>query len=280
MAIFQYEFMQRAFIVGILLAAIIPCVGTIVVFKRLSMIGDALSHVSLAGVAAGLVMGINPVVGAVIACIAAALGIEVIRKKLPKHAEMSIAIIMSAGIGLAGVLSGFVKNAANFNSFLFGSIVAISDFELIMVALISSVVLLAFVFLFKELFYIALDERSARLAGIPVKTINFVFTILTAVTVSVAARTVGALVVSALMVIPVACGMQFGKSYKQTVLYAVGFAVLFTAGGLFAAYYAGLKPGGTIVLLGVACLVLIFILKGIAAKLRRTKTRLSAPISR
>jgi zinc transport system permease protein len=271
MTIFQYEFMQRAFIVGILLAVIIPCMGVIVVFKRLSMIGDALSHMSLAGVAAGLVMGINPVVGAVVACVAAALGIELIRKKLPRHAEMSIAIIMSAGIGLAGVLSGFVKNAANFNSFLFGSIVAVSDFELILVAVISTVVLLAFVFLFKELFYIALDERSARLAGIPVKTINFIFTILTAVTVSVAARTVGALVVSALMVIPVACGMQFGKSYKQTVLYAVAFAVIFTVAGLFTAYYARLKPGGTVVLIGVVCLVLIFLFKGITAKIHRTK---------
>lgn len=277
MEIFQYEFMQRAFIVGILLALIIPCVGVIVVFKRLSMIGDALSHMSLAGVAAGLIMGINPVVGAVVACIIAALGIEAIRKKFPKHAELAIAVIMSTGIGLAGVLSGLVKTAANFNSFLFGSIVSISNFELIMVAVIGSVVMLAFVFLYKELFYIALDERSARLAGVPVKTINFIFTILTAVTVSIAARTVGALVVSSLMVLPVACAMQFGKSYKQTVLFSVGFAVLFTAGGLFTAYYARLKPGGTIVLMGVACLVLILLIKSAAVKIRRAA--LKAPAS-
>jgi zinc transport system permease protein len=271
MEIFQYEFMQRAFIVGLLLALIIPCVGVIVVFKRLSMIGDALSHMSLAGVAAGLIMGINPIVGAVIACIVAAFGIEAIRKKIPKYAEMSIAIIMAAGIGLAGVLSGYVKNAANFNSFLFGSIVAIDNFELIMVAVIGSVVMLAFVFLYKELFYIALDERSARLAGVPVKAINFIFTLLTAVTVSIAARTVGALVVSALMVVPVACAMQFGKSYKSTVVYSIIFAVLFTAAGLFAAYYLRLKPGGTIVLIGVICLLLILLVKSLITKIRRRK---------
>lgn len=266
-AILEYDFMRRAFIVGILLAVIIPCIGIIVVLKRLSMIGDALSHASLAGVASGLIMGINPVLGAVAACIIASLGIEFIRKKLPKYSEMSIAIIMSAGIGLAGVLSGFVKSAANFNSFLFGSIVAISDFEMIVVACISCSVIFTFILLYKELFYIALDERAARLAGIPVGIVNFIFTILTAVTVSVAARTVGALIVSSLMVVPVACAMQLGKSYKQTVLYSICFAVFFTITGLFVSYYARLKPGGTIVLIGVLSLVIILTIKKVLSKL-------------
>jgi zinc transport system permease protein len=106
-----------------------------------------------------------------------------------------------------------------------------------------------------------LDERAARLAGIPVKIIDFIFTILTAVTVSVAARTVGALIVSSMMVIPVACAMQYGKSYKQTVLYSACFAVFFTVSGLFLSYYLRLKPGGTIVLIGVLCLVVILFLK-------------------
>ena len=130
MEMFKYAFMQRAFIVGILLAAVIPCIGIVVVCKRLSMIGDALSHTSLAGVAIGLILGINPVFTASVTCVLAALGMEGIRRKLPRFSEMSIAITMSAGIGLAGVLSGFVKNTANFNSFLFGSIVAISNEEL------------------------------------------------------------------------------------------------------------------------------------------------------
>lgn len=261
MTIFQYEFMRRAFIVGVLLSVIIPCIGIIVVLKRLSMIGDALSHTSLAGVAAGLIMGFNPILGAVISCVVAAMGIEFIRKKLPKYSEMSIAIIMSAGIGLAGVLSGFVKSAANFNSFLFGSIVAISNFETGLVIVVSCAVMVSFILLYKELFYIAYDERAARLAGIPVGIINFIFTILTAITVSVASRTVGALIISSLMVVPVACAMQFGKSYKQTVIYSILFAVLFTIIGLFVSYYLGLKPGGTIVLIGIIILILILIFK-------------------
>lgn len=276
MEILQSDFMRRAFIVGILLAIIVPCIGLIVVLKRLSMIGDALSHTSLAGVAAGLIMGVNPIVGAVAACIAAALGIEAIRKKIPQYSEMSIAIVMSAGIGLAGVLSGFVKNSANFNSFLFGSIVAISDFEMLLVILISCSVMLTFLLLYKELFYIAFDERGARLAGIPVKIINFIFTILTAVTVSVAARTVGALIISSLMVVPVACSMQFGKSYRQTLLYSVGFAVFFTVTGLFISYYFRLKPGATIVLIGVLCLVVILLFKKSREKLISVSKRKKA----
>jgi len=251
--ILQYDFMRRALLAGLLLAIIIPLVGTVVVFKRLSMIGDALSHTSLAGVAAGLLLGINPVLGAIAVSIIAALSIEVIRKKLPR--------------GLAGVLSGFVSNSANFNSFLFGSIVAISDFEQLLVIIVSAVVFIGFILLYKELFYIALDEASARLAGVPVKLVNFIFTLLTAITVSVAARTVGALVVSSLMVVPTACAMQLARSYRQTISLSVLFAVIFTISGLFLSYYADLRPGGTIVLIGVVILIIIILAKALLSRL-------------
>lgn len=225
------------------------------------MIGDALSHTSLAGVAAGLILGINPILGAIVITIIASFGIETIRKKIPKYSEMSIAIIMSAGIGLAGILSSFVSNTANFNSFLFGSIVAISDFELALVVGISLLVIISFLLLYKELFYITLDERLARLSGVPVKKVKFIFTILTAITVSIAARTVGALIVSSIMVVPIACSMEFARSYRQTLIYSIIFAVLFTVLGLYLSYYLNLRPGATIVLLGVICLILIIIIK-------------------
>jgi len=271
--IFQYDFMRRAFVVGILLAVIIPCIGIIVVFKRLSLIGDALSHTSLAGVAIGLLLGINPILGAMAASLAAAFSIEAIRKKIPRYSELSIAIVLSVGVGLAGVLSGFVKNSANFNSFLFGSIVAISDFETALVIGISILVFLGFILLYKELFYIAFDEQAAALSGVPVRLVNTIFTILTAVTVSVASRTVGALVVSSLMVVPVASGMLLAKSYKQTVIGSVICAVISTVIGLFISYYSGTKPGGTIVLTGVALFLLALLAQKIsrAAQARRRK---------
>lgn len=266
--IFHHDFMVRAFIVGILIALITPCIGVVVVLKRLSMIGDSLSHNSLAGVAAGIAMGINPIIGATLFSIAAAFSIEKIRKSFSKYSEIAIAVIMSTGIGLAGVISGFVKNSANFNSFLFGSIVAISDFELYLIIGLSIVVLLAVIFLYKELFYITFDEESARLAGIPVGSINFIFTLLTAITISLSARVVGTLVISSLMILPVAAAMQISKSYKQTVVYSGILAMFFTIIGLFISYYADFKPGATIVLVGVFTLVTILFIKNIFIKLR------------
>lgn len=265
--IFQYTFMQKAFLVGILIAVITPCIGMIVVLKRLSMIGDSLSHNSLAGVAAGLAFGFNPILGAVLFAITAAFGIERIRKAFPQYSEISIAVIMSTGIGLAGILSGFVKNSASFNSFLFGSIVAITDFELYIVIGLSCIVLVAAILLYKELFYMTFDEESARLAGVPVKVIEFTFTLLTAITISISARTVGALVISSLMVLPVATAMQLSKSYKQTLIYSVLIAVICMIAGLYISYYAGLKPGGTIVLVGVLFLLCVLLYKNTLRKL-------------
>ncbi|MGP1410218.1 MAG: metal ABC transporter permease [Peptoanaerobacter stomatis] len=263
--------MKKAFMVGILLSIIIPCIGTTIVLKRLSMIGDALSHASLAGVSAGLIMSINPVLGAIIACILAALSVEAIRKKIPQYSEVSIAIITSACIGLAGVLSGFIKNVTSFNSFLFGSIVAISDIEVKMTIIVSIVVIISTILLYKELMYISFDEESAKLSGVNASAINFVFTILTAITVSVASRTVGALIVSSLMVVPVATSIQVSRSYKQVIIISVLYAFFEVVIGLTMSYYiringAGLKPGGTIVLIAVIGFLLTSAIKNIIRK--------------
>lgn len=266
MSILQYGFMQRAFIVGILLAVITPCIGITIVLKRMSMIGDALSHASLAGVALGLLLGINPVLGAGATCIVAALGIEAIRKKIPRYSEMAISVVMSAGIGLAGVLSGFVQNSANFNSFLFGSIVSISTGEMAGVCIISVAVLVTLMLFYRELFYMGFDENAARISGVPVRQINFMFTILTALTVSVDSRTVGALIVSSMLVVPIACGMQMGKSYKNTLIGAICVAVFTTIAGLVLSYYVGIKPGGTIVLLEVVIFLILVVFKTITGK--------------
>jgi zinc transport system permease protein len=258
--IFQFEFMRNAFLVGILIAITIPLIGVVVVLKRLSPMGDALSHVSLAGVAAGLTIGLNPIFGALVFAVIAALSIERIRKSIPKYAEMSTAIIASLGVGLAAIFSGFVKNA-NFNSFLFGSLVAVTPFELYMVIGLSIVVVAVMLFMRKALFYIVFDEQSASLAGIPVIIVNTVFTIITAVAISISARVVGTLIVSSIMVLPVAVAMQLSKSYKQITILSVVFSVLFVVAGLFLSYYLDLKPGGTIVITGVITLAAVFFIR-------------------
>ena len=255
--IFAYDFMIRAFAVAVLVGIITPCIGTTIVLKRLSAIGDATSHSALAGIAAGLMLGINPIIGAVIFSVLAVLGIELMRRSFKNYSEIYTVIIMSLGIGLTAVLSGFISSSSDLNSFLFGSIVAISDFEIILTVLLSVIVIAVVMLLYKELFFIAFDEEAAALSGVPVKTINVIIMLLTAVTVSVASRIVGALMISSLLVIPVACAMIIGKSYKKTMILAVGFAELFTISGLLASFYLDVKPGGSIVLIGVVMLAIL-----------------------
>lgn len=256
---FSYDFMRRAFIVGVLVSIIVPLIGTFVVNKKNSMVGDALSHSSLAGVALGLIFGFNPVIAAILVCVVAAFGIEIIRKNFAKSSDLSTAIVMSSGIGLAAILSDFVPGAANFQSFMFGSIVAIPDVELYTVSIVAALVIVTYFTLYKKLVYIIFDEDGARLSGINVDLINKIFTFLIAITVAIASRTVGALMVSSLMVIPVSCSIKISNSFKKTVINSCLFGILFTIIGINLSYYLQLKPGGSIVLTGLFVLILLIV---------------------
>ena len=262
MEIFQYDFMRRAFIVGILLAVVVPCIGSVMVNKRTSLMGDALSHSSLAGVSIGLITGINPIVGAVLVCLFAGISIEWLRKKFPKGSDLSTAIVMSGGIGLAGVLSNFIPGSSDLESFLFGSIVAIPTVEMFLVIAITLTVLISFRLFYQSLLYIIFDEEGAKLMGVPVSLVNKVFSIITALTIAIASRVVGILMISSLMVLPVSIAMRTAKSYRTTVLLSIFLAVLFMILGLTISYFTGFKPGGVIVLLGVFTLLIQILIFG------------------
>ena len=177
------------------------------------------------------------------------------------HGCISVGAYKLVMIQLNDITLIFSDNTGYLNSFLFGSIVSISEGELALVVVISVLVLAAVLFFYRELFYIGFDENAARISGVSVRNINFLFTILTALTVSIASRTVGTLIVSSMLVVPVACGMQMAKSYKGTLVCAIAVAVCTTVIGLFLSYYAGLKPGGMIVLLEVAWFVIVMAVK-------------------
>lgn len=257
----QYEFMQKAFLVGIALSIIIPCIGSYVVLKRLSMIGDALSHASLSGVAIGLIFNFNPLIGAFVVCIIASLTTTFFRNKMPHYSELSVAIITSFSVGLVAILTSFIKNVTSFNSFLFGSIVAISTTEVYSIMILSIIVILIFLALYKELMYISFDEYGAKVLKIRTNLINITMSIVIAVTVALASRTVGALMISSFIVLPIASSMQISRSYKSTILIAILFALIATICGLTLAFYFGLKPGGTITLISVTIFILCILLK-------------------
>lgn len=259
----QYEFMQRALVVGLALAIIMPLIGMIIVLRRMSMVGDSLSHSSLAGVSAGLAFGFNPVVGALVASIVAAFLVDAIQHNFPRQKDLSIAIVTSAGLGITGILTSFIDNASSFNSFLFGSIVAMSDGEMYFVLGLSLLVLFIMYFLSRDLFFISIDPRSARIAGLRVGLVNTIFTLLIAITVAIGSRTVGALIVSSILVNPVAASIRIMPTYKKATIWAVIFGVVSTVVGLVVSFHLGLKPGATIVMIQLIILLFTIIIGNI-----------------
>lgn len=261
LSIFQYDFMQRAFIVGTVLAVILPCIGLPILLKRLSMMGDTLSHASLAGVAVGLCFGFNPLLGSVLACVIAGLSIEFIRTRLKAYHEISTVIILAASIGLAGIFTSFTGGSNSISSYLFGSIVTISNQELYLVLGVAAIVLIIYKLIYNKLYLSVFDPASAKLLGIKLKLLNFVFAFLVAVAVSISAKTIGSLIVSSLLVIPVICAMQFTKTYKGTLALSILLSVVFVYAGLFVSYQYNLRPGSVIVLIAVFGLLTAMVIK-------------------
>ncbi|MEH7236040.1 metal ABC transporter permease [Bacillus sp. JJ1562] len=262
--IFQYEFLQNAFLSGLLIGLIAPLLGVFIVVRRLSLIADALSHVTLAGIAAslllerklGLTQPINPIYMGMTFSVAGSLFIERLRTVYKHYQELAIPIILSGGIGL-GVI--FISLADGFNTdlfnYLFGSLSAISRSDLWTILGISVLVILIIIFLYKELFLLSFDEEHAAVSGINAKTIHFIFIVTVALVIAASMRIVGILLVSSLMTLPVAAAIRIAKGFKQTIILSVVFGELAVIFGLLLSYYLDLAPGGTIVVLAIMILL-------------------------
>lgn len=258
MNILAYDFMQRAFVAGIITAVLASAMGVFVVLRRMSLIGDSLSHAALSGVAVGMLFGFYPFYGALIFSALAAFLIEIIRKAFDKYAEVALAVVMSGGMGLAVVLISIGKSFnADLLSYLFGSLVAVTTADVWLISGVGLIIIVSLIFLSKELFAITFDEESARVSGIQVNTINTYFTLMTAMAVALAVRIVGTLLVSALMVIPAAVSLQLAKSFKSTFGIAIGVSVFSVISGLYVSFIFDLAPGGTIVLIASSILLLV-----------------------
>lgn len=249
------SFMRNAFLVGTMLSLIIPLVGQTSVLKRLSTKGDALSHTALLGVAIGLLCSANPLVVAIIACIIASLIIEFIRKKFNKYCEISVAIVMSASIALAAIISNFTTGTS-FDSYLFGSILLTGTTEIILTIIFFIITIVFYIGFYRQIMYISYNETQARLDGVNVNMINTIETILTAIIIAISSKIIGALMVSALMVIPYAASMQLTKSYKKGMFISMIISLISMILGLTFSFYLDFQPGGTIVV--IAVLLLIF----------------------
>lgn len=262
--VFQFGFLQRAFLAGAVVAAICPLVGIFLVVRRLSLLGDCLAHVSLAGAAVGLAAGLNANLTAVAAGTAAAAALEYLRRAYGRHADLAVAVTVAVGLGLTAVVTG--RGAVNLGvvmGYLFGSLVAVTPEELVLVLCIGGGLIVVMLLLYRDLFYLALDEEGAKVSGIPVGPLSLLSLVVAGVAVSLTMRLVGALLLASLMTLPVAGALAVARSFRQVVLFGVALAEAATFAGLTLAYYFNTAPGGTVVLVSAALLALIFAFKAL-----------------
>lgn len=255
-----YEFMQRAFWAGGLIGIIGPLLGVYLMLRRQVLMADTLSHVSLAGVALGSVLQWNPALIGFAVAVAGGLIIEQLRRSYRTYSELPVAIIMTSGLALAVVLMSLKQNLTkSFSSYLFGSIVAVSDTQLKLIAVVAAAGLLYFIILRRPLYNLTFDEETASIASSHTRLLSFSFAVLTGMTVAAAMPVVGVLLVSALIVLPASIALRLASGFTAALAISVGVGLTGVFSGLTASYYINTPPGGTI-----ALILLGFLLTAIA----------------
>lgn len=261
MEFLQYDFFQRALAAGLIAALVCPLIGIFVVVRRQSLIGDGLGHIAFAGVTGGYLVGWYPAVGALVLTIAGAIGIELMRRRHTQYTDMGLAIFFYAGIAMAIIFSTMTKMpSSGLLTFLFGSIITVTTTDVILIATSGTTVAVVIYFLFDKLMLIAIDEDVASVTGIRVSLINMVFSVITAVVVVVGMTVVGILLVSALMIVPVAAAYLLKLSFKGTLIAAIVISVVSVLMGLIISFFLDIAPGGTIVItaVGIYSAILVY----------------------
>jgi len=272
--IFRYDFLRRALIAAVLVGITAPAVGVFLVQRRLALIGDGLGHVAVTGVALGLLLNRTPVLVAIVVAVAGAIAIEVVRAKSDTSGEVALAVLFYGGIAGGVVLvSKAPADSRNLTQYLFGAITTTSNGDLVAFAILAAVVVVVVALLGPVLFSVSNDEEFARSIGVPVMGINILLATLTALAVVVSMRVVGVLLVSALMVVPVATAQLFAQSFRTTLVWGIGIAVLSAVGGIGVSYQADLPSGGTIVLVAIGCFVLALLATSARSALRSGRVR-------
>lgn len=250
-------FMQRALLAALLTGLAAPAIGTFLVQKRLALLGDGIGHIAVTGVALGLLTGTSPTWTAVVVAIIGAVVIEVIREQGHTNGDVALALLFYGGLAGGVLITGLDgQGAGSLNSYLFGSVTSISTGDVWFTLALAVVILVVTLGLLPQLFAVASDPEFAQVAGLRVRAYNILVAMLAAVTVTVAMRTVGLLLVSALMVVPVATSQQLARSFRTTLTGAMVVGVVAAVGGLLLAaglsFQATVAPGPTIVLLALA----------------------------
>lgn len=250
--IFYYGFMQRALVSGIAIALLCSVVGLFLVLRRYSLFGDAVAHSSFGGIAVGLLIGIYPMWTAYVVSLVSALVITRIKQKFDISGEAAVAVLLSSGIAIGLIL---ISISGGFNvdifSFLFGSILLVSVEDTVLVLGLTGIILIVILLLYRELIYSTFNEEQAKVSGIPVEKINYLIVFIAGITVVTSIQLVGILLISALFVIPNVTAIMYGRSFKQTALLSIAFAVSAVIVGILISYLFDITPSGAIVMLSI-----------------------------
>ncbi|MEV5957207.1 metal ABC transporter permease [Streptomyces sp. NPDC051987] len=271
----NYAFMQRALLAAVLVGITAPAVGIYLVQRRQALMGDGIGHVAMTGVGLGFLLSASPVWMATAVSVLGAVVMELIRWYGRTRGDIALAMLFYGGMAGGVMLINLAPGGSNANlmSYLFGSLSTVSESDVTAICLLAAFVLLVTLGLRRQLFAVSQDEEFARVTGLPVRALNLLTAITAAVTVTVAMRVVGLLLVSALMVVPVAAAQQLSRSFAATFAIAVAIGVTVTIGGTITSYYQYVPPGATIVLLTIAAFLALSVL---ATPLARRRARAAA----
>ncbi len=268
--ILSYPFMQRALLAALLTGIIAPAIGIYIVQRRLSLLGDGLGHVAIAGVGLALMTGQAPVPWAVAVCVAGAVSVEILRQRGKATGDVGLAILFYGGLAAGVLMSGIAgQGAAALSQYLFGSLTTVTTTDLWVIVVLAVLVLVPTLGLAPQLFAVSTDEEFARTQGLRTSVYNILIVVLAAVTVTLAMRTVGLLLVSALMVVPVAAAQNLVRGFYAALVAAMAVGVVVTVGGAVGSFYLDTPPGALIVVLAIGVFALSWPFSALVARRRR-----------
>ncbi|MBG9977691.1 metal ABC transporter permease [Ruoffia tabacinasalis] len=259
MELLQYDFIQRALIAGVAISFITPIIGLLLILRRQSLLADTLSHISLAGVALGMFLQVDPTLSTLLFVVGASIIIEYLRTIYNTFSEISVAIMMSAGMAIALVLVSLNSNSGNFqiDQYLFGSILLISPSEVKILVGLSITIVIFYLIFRRTLYVMSYDEATAYTSGLPVRLISIIFSVFTGVAISIMMPIVGALLVSALVVIPSATAIKISDSFGKSIVIGIIINLIGIFAGIFASYEYDTPPGASITLAFIVIFVIV-----------------------
>lgn len=253
-------FMQRALLAALLSGLVAPAIGTFIVQRRMSLLGDGLGHVAIMGVGLALMTGWAPLPVAVVTATAGAVIVELLRQHGKASGDLGLAILFYGGLASGVLMAGVAgQGAGGLSAYLFGSLTSVSESDVWIIGILAVIILVVTVGLAPRLFAVSVDEDYSRVLGIKVRLLNLLVVVLAAITVTVSMRTVGLLLISALMVIPVATAQQSFVGFTASFFGAMGLGAIAAVGGTVGSFYLDTATGATIVVTAILLLALSWV---------------------